>query len=515
MNIIKNIPAFFSSKNKQLLFVLIVVHICIAYYFIGKQNITSDEPSYIEYSKRWLHGKPERIEPLDDSKTPVISIVWLPRIVHQIISPSYQRDDFGRKDQQEGRYMMIIFSIATLIYLYKFCQLFQLNKWWAMFLFFIADPLIIAYAVLINSDLLSGLVLLATLYHLYHYLYHQSNKHFMYSCIWLATGLVTKHTFLFFIPAYWLMIVVTKRKIEWKKVGQFIGIVWLIINVWFYFHHSFKTLGSYHFQSNTFLNIQDALSFIKWLPIPVPETYLQSMDMLQYHAQIGGSAENTYPGVYILGNVKLHGGYWYYYLVSLWYKFPLSILMLLLIGIVWALLKYQIVLKKYWVLIFPVVYFFIVLSTFNSFQIGIRHLLIILPLLYVLLAVVIHKLLTTKMQWSVVALWLFMLISVGKYYTDVIPYTNELITNKAKVYEKLMDSNIDYGQGGLDAKYFLQQHTDYSTPTAIPQKGKYFVSMDDIVLHKIHNDTSWNWLIQHYEPIGIFRNVYLQYDVKE
>lgn len=500
-------------KNKWLVLVFIIAHISICYYFISKQNITYDEPSYIEYSKRWLHGQTARIEPLDDSKTPVISIVWLPRIIHQIINPSYQRDDFGKKDQQEGRYMMIIFSIITLFYLFKFCKILGLKKWWLLWLFFLIDPLIIAYAVLINSDLLSGLVLLAIIYHLYKYLYAKSNKDFYYSCIWLATGLVTKHSFLFFVPAFWLLIFVVNKKLLWSKILQFIGIVLLVINLWFYFQDSFISLGNYHFKSIAFNNIQQTFQLLYWLPIPLPATYLQSMDLLQYHAQIGGSVNNTYPGVYILGNVQLHGGFWYYYLVALLYKFPLSILVLIASGVISLLLNLKVSFRKYGIIIFPVVYFFLVLSLLNRFQIGVRHLLIVLPLLYVLIAIFIHKIVQLKFRWSIAVLWLFMLLSVLKYYPDLIPYTNKLISNKNKVYEKLMDSSIDYGQGGLDAKKFLQNNADYTTPSATPKEGKYLVSMNDIVLLKLQNDTSLNWLINHYTPTGNLRNVYLKYEV--
>jgi hypothetical protein len=143
------------------LLVAMCVHVVVAFYFIAQQNITYDEPGYIEYSKRWLQGKPERVEALDDSKTPVISIVWLPRIVRQIINPNYQLNDFGRQDQKEGRYMMVVFSLLTMLYLYKFIQLVNLKNGWLIFLFFLLDPLIVAYAVIINSDLLSGLLLLA------------------------------------------------------------------------------------------------------------------------------------------------------------------------------------------------------------------------------------------------------------------------------------------------------------------------------------------------------------------
>lgn len=182
-------------------------------------------------------------------------------------------------------------------------------------------------------------------------------------------------------------------------------------------------------------------------------------------------------------------------------------------GIFYLLLNFKVGIKKYGVIIFPIVYFFLVLSFLNSFQIGVRHLLIVLPLLYILIAVLIHKIVLQKFRWIIALLWLFMLVSVSKYYPDIIPYTNELITNKAKVYEKLMDSSIDYGQGGLDAKKFLQNNSDFTTPTATPKEGKYLVGMNEIILQKMQNDTSLNWLIYHYTPIGVVRNVYLKFEV--
>ncbi|HNN32375.1 MAG TPA: hypothetical protein PKJ70_10845, partial [Chitinophagaceae bacterium] len=103
--------------------------------------------------------------------------------------------------------------------------------------------------------------------------------------------------------------------------------------------------------------------------------------------------------------------------------------------------------------------------------------------------------------------------SVAKYYPNLIPYTNELVTNKAKVYEKLMDTSIDYGQSKLDASNFLQQNTDFKTLTETPQTGKYLVSMQQLVLHQMYKDTSYNWLIKNYEPIGMYKYVYLQFKI--
>lgn len=502
-----------SPKNWGLL-AIIVVHVIIAYTFISYQNITYDEPSYIEYSKRWLHGKPERIEPLDDSKTPVISIVWIPRIVRQIINPSYQLNDYGRKDQKEGRYMMIVFSILTIIYLYRFTTYFKMKYWWAVFLFLIIDPLFIAYSVLINSDLLSGFILLATVFHLIKYLFQKEEKQFYIASLFLAIGLVTKHSFLFFVPLFWLFILHTNKKIDWKKLLSFILIIMLVINSVFYFHHSFKSLGSYHFESTSFKNLQSSLSFLNWLPIPLPENYLQSIDLSQYHSQLGGNKNNTYTGVYLLGQTKLHGGFWYYYIIQILYKFPLSLLSILIIGFSVCVIKWKKIENQKKILLATFLWIFGALSFLNSFQIGIRHLLLIIPLLYVLMAFVLNKLLLQKQKILVGVLCAIMLVSVAKYFPYLIPYTNEIVLNKERVYEKIMDSGIDYGQNDSLIIAKLRTDSTLKVPTNIAAKGKYLLSMKTYVEQLKNGDSSLNWLVKHYEPQKQLAFVALIYDVK-
>jgi hypothetical protein len=77
------------------------------------------------------------------------------------------------------------------------------------------------------------------------------------------------------------------------------------------------------------------------LPIPVPSSYLQSIDLLQYHAQLGGSINNTYTGVYLLQQVNLNNGFWYYYFVVALYKIPLSIWGLTIIGFAFFIRRFQ------------------------------------------------------------------------------------------------------------------------------------------------------------------------------
>ena len=151
------------NGQRLLLLTILFIHTAASFYYISRQNITFDEPQYIEYAKRWLHGRPERTQLMDDSKSPIIAICWVPRIVRQIIQPEYHLTDYGRKDQEEGRYMMIFFSLVTAMYMYWWCKDWYGEKGWILpLIILLFDPLYLAYSTLITTDLLCATFLCNT-----------------------------------------------------------------------------------------------------------------------------------------------------------------------------------------------------------------------------------------------------------------------------------------------------------------------------------------------------------------
>lgn len=487
------------NKNSLLLFCCISVHVLLSWYCISQQNICYDEPGYIEYAKRWLHGKPERVVPLDDSKTPVIAIVWIPRVIQQLIYPNHQLTDYGRTDQKRGRYVMVIFSVLVIIYLYHFAKALQLKYIWLGIIFYVIDPLALVYASLINSDLLSGLALLAICYHLFVYVKQQPKKHFYFSILWLGTALVIKQTFLFFVPIYLMLLLCFQKE---KKLSYFIQtlvLLLVVVNIWFYGKESGSALHTYQFKSNSFMALQKSLSVVSTWPIPIPKNYLLSLDMLQYHKQLGGSPTNTYTGVYLLGNIKLQGAFWYYYIIHALFKFPVVLLFFIGLLFLLALQHFKKLFSASIIIWLPIVYFFIVLSFFNAFQIGIRHLLIVVPLLYVCITWLLNKIQLSSYKIVIPISWLYFAVSVFYYYPNLIPYTNELMYNKKKVYKVMMDSSIDYGQADSAVKKYMQYH-NYQLPPKNYKPGNYVVSMRNYVEQLKQGDTAFNWLVKKYQP---------------
>jgi hypothetical protein len=109
---------------------------------------------------------------------------------------------------------------------------------------------------------------------------------------------------------------------------------------------------------------------------------------------------------------------------------------------------------------------------------------------------------------------LYSAISIFFYYPFIIPYTNELITDKKMVYTKFVDSSIDYGQADSSITGFIAANPGYKIQSPVPDTGKYAVVMSQVVNNYLRKDNPYNWY-QKMKPKGLYRYVVLLYDIKQ
>ncbi|HEX8462313.1 MAG TPA: hypothetical protein VF623_12820, partial [Segetibacter sp.] len=221
---------------------------------------------------------------------------------------------------------------------------------------------------------------------------------------------------------------------------------------------------------------------------------------------------------YLLGELKLQGTFWYYYLVVLFYKLPIGTMLCSLACVPLFLFKFRLkaFADSYLFLLLPVIFFWVILSFFNQFQTGIRHILLVFPLLFIglgrLFIFLKEKGKFAKILGGVAVA--YTLISVAVFYPYIIPYTNEFITNKKTVYKKILDTSIDYSQVHLDMKQFLSSHPGYKNISTVPATGKYAITMNQLFDKEKWKTSPYNWY-QKIEPSGLERYVVLLYDIKE
>ena len=184
--------------------------------------------------------------------------------------------------------------------------------------------------------------------------------------------------------------------------------------------------------------------------VPVPDAFrliLGGIEALSYHNQLGHPS-------YLLGEVRSNG-WWYFYVVALAVKTPLPLLVLGLAGL-GLLARDGILARKPAPLALPVL--FVVLlgfcSLYSRINIGVRHVLVLYPLLAIGATVSVLKLLacaraggtaaTRRLVLPLLALlFLWEASAVAMSWPDYLSYFNEGVRKPEAV---LIDSDLDWGQ---------------------------------------------------------------------
>ncbi len=146
-------------------------------------------------------------------------------------------------------------------------------------------------------------------------------------------------------------------------------------------------------------------------------------------------------------------------------------------------------------------------------QVGIRHILIIYPLIYVLLgrlALLAESDLQSKLIKGAVIIY-----SVSTFYfffPNLIAYSNELVIDKKDVYKIFADSNLDWGQGKEYLKKFLKNNKGIEIPGPVPKAGKFIVSSNDYIGLNSYPDITW---LRRFKPVDEVYFSYLLFDITE
>jgi hypothetical protein len=277
----------------------------------------------------------------------------------------------------------------------------------------------------------------------------------------------------------------------------------------------FIPLDHYQFHGSAFRHLQSALQGIgAWLPVPLPSPYIRSMDIVMYFDQLGGGVPGALNGApYMLGQHSEHG-FWYYYFAALWYKLPIPVLLLLVLTVFLYLRKAggARFLQQEIYLILPALYYLVYMNFFYATQVGIRHIIIILPLLYVFTGFFASQLTTLRARSVGYALLAYELVSVGIRFPHFLPYTNEWITDKKMAYTKLADTNLCYGEGKPFLQNYLRQHPDavYQPDSIMP--GKIVMEVNDVLDLAIGTQGKYVWVAP-LIPVDHIHSQYLVYDI--
>ena len=518
----QTIPVKHQFERRLIVSVLLFLYIIVQIYAITKLSITYDEESFLQYGITILKGKADKDIDRFESKLPITAINALPRAVQQLIQPSLKKSN-PKEDITAGRFLSLAVTVILGLLIYSWSR-----KWYGdsagliSLIFYLLCPNFLAHGILLSSDIYACLFLAFTFFFLSKFLETGRTEQFLAFSVCFALGQISKFSLLHMLPLVLIIGFISKlygyhQKFKINRHTLLLGFIFIFIN-WLFisgshlFYDNFFRLDKYAYRSDGFQNLIGRLGRLAhYVYIPLPSSYIRSIDSVLYFDQLGGGVPGALNGKpYILGRFSTHG-FWYYYLVSFLYKVPLPFI-LVTIGSIYVYFrnfKTGSFLKKEIFLVLPFCYYFIYMSLFYSTQVGIRHILIIFPLLFVFTGFFIQKIKDAPYIRILVMLIIWQSISVGSYFPHFLPYTNELIPDKKNAYKKIADTNLCYREGQLYLNKYLAAHKDAVFGPASPVLGTVIIEVNDYL--GIQDDSkpdTYKWL-QGIEPSGHIHSQYL------
>ena len=361
-----------------------------------------------------------------------------------------------------GRLAISLFtlSLALLVFLAgKEC--FDTTTGLLALSFFVFDPNLLAHGTLVTTDAAITFCVFAAVFAWYRY--SASPSIWRLLLVAAATGLAlsTKFTGLFLIPILVLLAVVEAVQCRSLKVFAnrcvalaavfcvAYGILWMSYG----FRYAARPRG-------LALNptLTDYLRDYAHVASPAPLLALARWHLLP-EAYIWGLANTKLTEqrtvCYLFGTVHPHGT-WLYFPAAILIKFTLPFLCLLVCAAVMSF-RLRALWPRWCMLLVPVVVF-LGFAMHSDMNIGVRHILPIVPFLYIIGASALSSLVTRDKRWIVAALVLLFWQATTSVRSapGYMAYANELWGGPKNVHRYLSDSNSDWGQQLKSASIYLR-----------------------------------------------------------
>jgi 4-amino-4-deoxy-L-arabinose transferase-like glycosyltransferase len=498
---------------------------------VRHKSITADEEVHLQYGSRILKGDSNRLRSgthnPDDSKMPFSALNAIPSAVSQFLPDGWLKR--FSSTIQAGRPITILFStsVAFLVYLWardlygSFAALLSLTL-------YCLDPNIIAHSQLVTTDVYAMGMMLLALYTFWRYNRDRTTSNLFISAAALGLSQLAKFSAIFLLPLFILIRLIhdSPGVIAWTRspnvrdfyeyVRQFLSslilfilISLIVINAGYLFNRTPTDFRDYSFQSSLFRNIQAKFSIIEQFPVPLPYPYLEGLDLVKYRDEVWYG----YGRIYLLGELST-SGFPGYYFAAILLKTPLPTLIAITIGLI-ILFKQNFSLRKFLdnelFLIVPVVWFLYYMNFRLHAQLGIRLILPIFPLFFILAGNLLRcDAQSSRFRYGLngfLILWL--VVSLISYYPDYLAYFNELILDRRTTYRYLANSNLNWRQSQRYLEDWLVDHPEATVNPATPTSG--LIIFDPNKLNGTPRNQvpdKYAWLRDNFDPIDIVAHTY-------
>ena len=337
-------------------------------------------------------------------------------------------------------------------------------------------PNIIAFAALATVDLGASLFIFAALFSLWSYFKDPSKKKIIITGLCFGLAQASKYTSIFLIPIFVVLTicyyVLTDDNIRRPALNKRLTDLLSIFAIGY-----FVVFAAYFFETKPFIknapDIPEKVEYIKsavgklqmgkiglnrdravWIAqnIPIPfSAYLVGLGGVAHQSSVGGYK------TFLLGKVS-DSGFWNYYVIAFLAKTTIPVILMFVWAIILTLRGDKKTILGALFLLLPIIIFFVIISM-NKGQVGVRHILQIYPLIFVLIGSLNIMRLKDLLKYAVLAVLIILqIVSLASVLPYPISYFNELAGGPDNGYNILRDSNLDWGQGLKALKVYMEKN---------------------------------------------------------
>ncbi len=490
-----------------------------------RRTLTIDESGHYAYGWRLLHFDARRLDPLyDNSKMPFSMLNALPgRLAAAALPVGALRRQL--ESIELSRYVTVLGATLLGWLVFRWARALYGSAGGLLALaLYVFDPNILAHGGLVTSDLYATWTIALALWAFWRFLNHEGPGVWTavtVSALCFALAQLAKYTAAYLVPillgialghagpALWALV----RQGHWRGLGRqlgrasayaalYVAAFLVVVNLGYWGQRTLEPLAASQFRSSEFQRVQAALAGVPGLRVPVPWAYVEGLDWVLHDER----AQQW--NIYLLGDIGKGGvvgqRFPEYYLVAWLYKEPIATQLLLLLAIgVYALRFRRFDFRRNeWFLAAPVLFFACYLTFVFRAQIGYRHALVVLPMLFVFTGSLLSEAagLGRRARWLVGALLVYLVVSVLSYYPHFIPYMNELVWDRSRAYTVLADSSLVLDQNHWYVRRYLRQHPAVVVEPDAPMTGTLLVRVERYV--GLFFVEQFRWLRENFEPVG-------------
>lgn len=368
---------------------------------------------------------------------------------------------------------------------------------------------ILAHARLVTADFTQAVTIFISVISFYYFLKLPTFRRAIAAGIFLGLAFVSKYSGLLLVPLFLVIFIllIPKTHIQ-KNFFKFIIIIIigiLIIHLSYFFKETGSIPTSYKVQIIQGIYDHPAVRFALYI---FPKAYLKGTDL-----QIATS-QSIWWG-YFAGR-SYNYGLWYFLGAAFLLKTQIPLLFLIVISVVNFLKKNKFKSLDL-ILTISIFFFFIYFSFFNKLIIGLRYILMIYPLLFLLIAKVFSF--DLKKSKGIIN-FSFFLVLIVIYISEpfwisphYLAYANEFIGGAKNSYKYFTDSNLDWNQNTIIFQKYLQIHPEITAVNPRkPTAGIIAVNVNQMNLY-YYGDYVWLRNLKK-EPIDNVGYTWLIFEIK-